>query len=543
MRRRPGRSRSTPFIAVAAIAVAGAGCAPDVTAQQQVVAPREPPQPQCAPIVLDDAPDAAPTAAPVARSPGPALELSILVRPDAKKRTPPAPRKPIDLGSISQTVEPPYPFVGPEPGPLKLPRGLPLPDLTDDLARLWERDGATERELTLVLLRRARAERMERRCQDAACAERACIEMRAREHDAAAQAIRERWADERRELCASLQQHLASQRGAPPAGVLLALASTLDDMARREGAGPAGELAARLKEPISLYGRAATRAGPASDIGWFAHYRLGLALEDIGENEAARGVFIGLARASSPGERGADAAYRVARLTADPEGAAYAYQRAATLAEKGTLSHAWYLAQWSRAALLAEQPADALAAGTLLCDEAAALDDGAELLKEGTEAVAEALGRLLALRPVPPLPKVPTVTFAPIAARVADGALSRFDVAQAVKAWEAILALAPGSAEAPRAREGLAGAREREKAARSELPGRLRALARDCADRRFIGPPLDFAVTAGPAKVTARPVTPGAPPYLARCLEARGAAYLVDAPAELRATLTLRSAL
>lgn len=538
---------------VAAIAAGGAGCAPDVTAHQQVVAPRAlaPREHACAPILLDGALDAAPTApttAPVARSPGPTLDLAVLARPDAKKRTPRAPRGQIDLGRISQTVEPPHPFVGLEPGPLKLPPDVPRPDLTANLTRLWDRDGATGRELTLVLVRRARVDQMERRCKDAACAELACLGMRARELDAESQVVRERWTGERRELCASLRQHVASLGSAAPAGVLLALASTLDDAARREGAGASGELAVLLKEPIALYEHAAALSGPASDAGWFARYRLGLALEDTGANEAARAVFDALARASPPGGRGADAAYHAAGLTADPEGVADAYQRAAALAEKGTLLHASYLARWSRSALLAERPADALAAGALLCEEAAALDDGAELLREGAEAVAEALGLLLARRPVPPLPRVPAVAFALIAARVAGGAVSRFDVAQAVKAREAIAAGAPGSAEAPLAREGLAAAREREETAQSELSGRLRALVRDCAGGRFLGPALDLAVTVGavwpgPAKVTARPVTSGAPPYLVRCLEARGAAYFVDAPADLRATLTLKSAL
>lgn len=124
-------------------------------------------------------------------------------------------------------------------------------------------------------MRRARADQKERACQEVACAELSCIGALKREIDDQAQAIRDRRAGERRELVASLRQHLASLGDKAPAGALLALASTMDDMAREETDGDVADLSPRLKEPIALYERAAALSGPAA-----AHER-------AGEREAA----------------------------------------------------------------------------------------------------------------------------------------------------------------------------------------------------------------------------------------------------------------
>jgi hypothetical protein len=199
-------------------------------------------------------------------------------------------------------------------------------------------------------------------------------------------------------------------------------------------------------------------------------------------------------------------------------------------------------------------------------------EEGPDLLVEATWVAAAALGRLVVQPSGQPLPRVPAAAFAPIAAHAAEDALSRFDTGAAVRAWDAILAQSPTAEEARPAAAALvavferSGAADKAAALRARFPGplpkapvlppvvgsdvarkrdleaRLKGLARECAytllaDDKEEEVPLSVeARGAGPAEVKAGTASS---PALARCLSARGPAYFVDAPADLKATLAL----
>jgi hypothetical protein len=525
--------------AILALVAAIAGCAPEppIAPPRAAAAAPAPRDPECSPRVLEEPPDVDPARTSVARSPGAPVDLALLLRPETPKRASPPPRPRIDLGRVSRKMQPPAPFVGPDSVPLGLPHDLPSAGLTPDLRDLWDREEATLNELRRAQVGVARAERRERGCRVSSCADLACIGTLKESFAGEVRAVRERRAAERRELVEGLRRYIDVASGEPRVSALVALASTLEDMARQGER----ELSIALKEPIALYELAASISASTTDLGWFARYRRAAALHDAGETERAKGAFFELAQASPPGRRTALAMYEAAHLERDPGRAADLYQRAVSAGDKGSSALWPSLRGWARAALEAERPADALAAGLLLCEEALTHhDDWEGRLDDGAEAVAEAFGRLVVASAKPHLGQVP----AAIAARVADNAVRRFDVSQAIHAWETLLAHAPGATEAPAARAALAAARERA-APRTEMEGRLAALLQECGRESLLTPAdseiasaLDAASPRSP-QVTVRPAKPGSPTRFLRCVEARGPAYFVEAPADLRASLTL----
>jgi hypothetical protein len=222
----------------------------------------------------------------------------------------------------------------------------------------------------------------------------------------------------------------------------------------------------------------------------------------------------------------------------------------------------------------ADRPADAVEAGAIVCNVAAASADGLNFDEEFTlQPLVTALGRLPP-GSSPPTQKVPRSAFAGLAHRVALDALQRHDVAHAERAWRALLAETPDAQEVPFAVAGLgailarAGKRE-EAAALLVRPGpakppeippipttlhdqqvdaaeRLATLAAECVARTVVIGEYEVAVTVktpngkGPAKLKVV-LGKGAPANLAPCMEARGPAFFVDAPADVRATLAITS--
>lgn len=549
---RAGTARSFVAAIAAVLSTASAGCTSDAAIASPKAAAEPPPLPsatECSPRLLDD--PETPDPPPAARSWGPRVDLAELVPRDAPARARAAPRKRIDLGHLSRKVEGPPPGGGIDVPSLTLPRHVPRPDLPPDLRALWDREEASRADLRRAQIGQARAERKERACAERGCADRGCLGELKRGFEEGVRAARDRLEKERGRLIVNLraQADAAGDKAAP--GVLLALATTLEDVVATT---VDADLPRLLKEPIALYARAAALTGPTSDIGWFARYRLAVALDNAGEREKSKMAFAALAQEST-GERAAWAIYEAARLTLDPGLAADAYRRAAAAAPDGSPMRTNALQRWSHAALVAERPAEALDAGALrIPDIEARRSEGDGSSTDVAGVMAEALGRLVASRRASNLPRVPLEVFAMIARSVASDAERRFDIHQATFASEVLAARAPESPEAASAREkprSVPRSATDDASRRAELEARLGALLRDCGHDHLIVPPpfdhrtrLELVLTAEERaprspKVTAELTKVSPSSFFLRCVEARGPAYFVGAPADLRVKLTL----
>lgn len=528
----------------AASMTAGVGCTTGARLPPPPVASTPPREPECTPAVLDEPQGAEPP--PARRSWGAPVDLAdLLVPPPARGRA--APRQRIDLGHLSPALGPLQPTGGIDSAPLTLPHDVPRPDLTPDLQRLWDRDEATLREQRRAQAGQARAERRERACAPAGCAELACLGKLKRAFDEEAAAIRARRARERGELIASLRRALDAAGDKAPAGVALALASKMEDVAR-ETDGSIVDFARLAREPIAMYQRAAALGGPATSAGFYIRYLRAVLLDDTGDAEGARAAFTALAQASPPGRRAAQATYEAAHLERDPDRAADGFQRAAATAEKGSAIRDIALDHWARAALRIERPADALTASRQRLDELPALDgdtDGS--LPTIAETMAIAFGRLAVQRASVPAGKVPSDVFAMIAAQVAKDALARFDADQALHAARVLAPHARRPEEASALAKRAEDLRDHRDTTppRLDLERRLGALLDACSkDHGITDAPLrvTLAVDTAPSgapEVTVRPVKPRPPSPLQRCLQARGPAYFAGATADLRVKLTL----
>jgi hypothetical protein len=579
--------------AMAAIACERRAGAPALAVAVTVALPTAVPlaqEPACAPLALDEA--EAPTRP---RPPERAVSLAALLpatssegRPSTKR----APRRHANLGRREWTWSGPHRAAELEVSRLSLPAEVPRADMPADLLAPWDRERATQRELRHAFIQHARVEQARTECGRAHCRERACLEEAMAQVDVEIHAIKDRRATERAELVDAFRRSARTPATpalqgtqAPQAGVLLALASVLDDQARANEAIEDLDADPRVGEAVELYGRARGVAAP--EIAWFAGYGRANLLADTPSGprkaglpshaELAKAEYLVLAGMPAPAERIAEALYRAASLEDDSAKAMAIYRRAAFAAPTGNMLRAVSALRWAQTALdvdRARETMDAIEAGAMACEETSRSGEGLDVAW-AAEPLATALGRVLAPGAELALPSLPASAFAAVADLIAREAVERLDFGHAEIAWSAIRTETPDAREAAAALAGLAALYERTgrddlaKAIRvrpglppppsmppraasvadedRELTGRVLRLARECLNTHGDGGvgALELTITTrtaatGAVKVSARDPKKAEPSQLMACFVEHGPAHFVDAPADMEFTLVVK---
>jgi hypothetical protein len=535
-------------------------------------------------------------------APASPVSLSVLLRP--RERKPPSPRAPrVDLGRIIhiEASEPRRRELF-DLSRLDLPREIVREELPERSRERWDRLFEGREEIRRLRLQQVFVSRKLIQCKAHGCALERCLarldaelSARIRGSEDAYRTLQGRFIDELQAFVSGLPS------GAPP-GALLSLSYAAEDRARTFSG-----MLSDLEAPIALYERVKQTAKPGSEIDWWARYLLGYALADLGEIGRARREFSALAALPAAPRLWAEASFRKGDFEPDLRQSVAAFQAAAKISANdptAKMAHWGATYRWADAELTRRHFRAALA---VAADLAWSVEQTATEQVEldlffglATPVLAEAVNALAAEDTEAP-PTVPASILGRLGAAVADEAIARFDVEAAVRAWQAVITYAPGSAEAPRALTGLIAAHERadqpdaahplrqrreldygpaspwaarhgtaQANARSrdqrvadaargmppplpripvsdldrerDLTGRVQALLFACDSARVLQDPgeIELRVDFGResrARITVQTPKGSDGAELTACLSALGPAYFVDAPAGLRATV------